>query len=381
MNKWNKTLALAMLSLGCAFAPTFASAEAVYHPYNSNDCNPCAPICDPCNDAFFDVGVEILWWKPCVDDLDYAASLSGALDGGTTGETPFKVKYKSVCPDWEPGFRATIAKKSAWKGFDLSATYFWINSSDTDSTDNGLGESTLPVIGYPGLLTGTSITSLTGAKGKWDTTVQGFDVLFSYPFRCNPCHQITPFFGVEVLWLNQEFEVSYDSVTPIGVEIDDVYTIDWKSDFTGVGLKVGTCYEYTLCDGLSLFAKASGSILTGSTDGKDEQFLVEFTESGIPIPATRREVHYHDDNDSCRLMNEYHLAAGFNYENETCGCEYKLRLGYEFIKWTNVSNPRRFFSDVAPTTVVAAQDLARSTQTNTTTLGFHGLFAGIEIGF
>lgn len=378
MKKWNKKLALAMLSLGFAsFTPNVAKAD--YFPNNNFDvypsgpCSPCPP-CDPCKDTSFSVGVDFLYWKPCVDDLDYAAAFRTET-GTAPPSTSFDLHYKSVCPDWEPGVRVRIGIPGCWRGFDVSASYTYLKSSDSNSTEPGIAESILATAAHPGI-SGLVPNGgfFTEARAKWELKYNAFDVLFHSPFRCNPCHLINPFFGIEGIWLNQNFDARYEVLS-----VTDIVNADWESDYFGIGLKAGVDYTYTICDGLSLFARGSASLLTGDSDSKGFHAYNNLNTAGTLIGFT--DLEYHDD-DCCHIVPGYHIQAGFNYEGNSCGCEYNFRIGYEFLEWHNVSNYRRFFS--TEELVNAAEgnaNAAYSTQTNTSNLGFHGLFAGFDFEF
>jgi len=365
MKKLNKKLALAMLSLGfAALTPSVASADSC----GPRDCNPCN---DPCKTdcCSFDVGVDVLYWKPCVDDLDFSATVAGVVDDI---DNPLEVRYNSVCPEWEPGFRITLKKENAWKNFDLSFTYTWLNSDDSESSNADNGERIAAVNLHPYLVSqnGAPNNFFDHAKGKWELNYQTFDILLSYPFRCGSCHTIAPFFGVEIVKLDQEWEVKYEYQANTGPF--EVGLVDWESDYRGAGLKLGTDYNYLLCDGLSLFARASGTIAIGDADTRNRQ--AEFLQASDGSISQENYIEFKDD-DCCHVVPGCHLQLGLQYEDETCGCEYKLRLGYEMVKWYNLQNPRRWFE------ADNGGNIAQTTQSNTTTLGFHGLLAGFEVKF
>ena len=377
MKKMNKKLALAVLTLGFAgLVPSVASADSCA----PRGCAPrsCEPIsCDPCNTTCatdccsFDVGVDFLYWKPCVDDLDFAAKVEGVIDDV---DNPLHVNYQSVCPEWEPGYRIFLKKENAWKCFNLSLSYTWLNSDDAERSHAGNGERIAAVGLHPFLVEDfdTNDNFFDFGRGKWELTYQTFDILLSYPFRCGSCHTISPFFGVEIVKFDQEWDSRYE-FTPTGsAPISSVATVEWSSDYKGAGLKIGTDYNYLLCDGLSLFARASGTIAIGDADTHNRQSFYRVDTSGNIQNADY--IDFKDD-DCCHVVPGCHLQLGLQYEDNTCGCEYKLRFGYEVVKWYNLQNPRRWFEGEDN------GNIAQSTHSNTTTLGFHGLLAGLEFNF
>ena len=370
MKRLNKKLALAMLSLGfAALTPSIASADS----FGSRDFDPCCnEPCrtDSCNDyCSFEFGAEFLYWKPCVDDLDFAAVTFGNFEDS---DNPFEVRYKSVCPEWEPGFRLTLRKSDAWKCFDLSFTYTWFNSDDAESATARNGTHIAAVGLHPFLVEENPAVDnwFDFGRGKWEFNYQTFDLLFSYPFRCGSCHTIAPFFGVEIVRFDQEWRERYGYNPNTGPST--VALVKWESDFKGAGLKIGTDYSFLLCEGFSLFAKAAGAIVVG--DSKTSNTQTEFTIDEAGNLSDEHFLRFKDD-DCCHFIPGWHLQLGFQFEDEACGCEYKLRFGYEMVQWYNLQNPRRWFEPVA------TGNVAQSTHSNTTTVGFHGLFAGIEVQF
>lgn len=401
MKKLNTKLASLLTIIGCAGAlPGLLAAE---NPTSDCVCNPC--VCDPCecgpkaipqiagaacspatkSCCSFEVGIDTLYWKPCVDDLDFAAKVTGVV---SDVDNPLHVQYKSVCPDWEPGFRITLKKPGAWKRFDLSFAYTWINAEDAERTTAGNGERIVPVGLHPNII---RLTTNQGAqdgifhfaRGKWELNYQTFDILLSTAIRCGSCHTITPFFGVEVVKLDQEFDVKYRSNSELVVEEEPIpfqgfAYIDWESDYRGAGLKLGTDYNYVLCDAISLFARASGTIAIGDASTHNRQRFVGIDEEGTIVFTER--FHNFKDDDCCHVVPGYHLQLGLQYEGSTCGCEYKLRLGYETVQWCNLQNPRRWFES-GQFGDTAEGNIAQSTQSNTTTFGFHGIMTGVEVKF
>ncbi|MCB1112411.1 MAG: hypothetical protein H7A37_04930 [Chlamydiales bacterium] len=352
MKKWKSNLTKAAVSLCLlAAAPNLAQAGSC------DPCDPCANPCDMCCFGGFDIGADFLWWKPCVDSLDWVAERSSSTSGGTT---TVAVDYKNVCPKWEPGFRVWIGKDDLICDCDFSfyASYTWINTKENETataTDSNTLVSTLLHSGF------STSDSFTSGSTAWDTTYQTFDVLMAHKCCCGDCFEFVPFFGVEGLFINQSFNTTlHNSAETI------VGTTHFDSDYSGVGLKAGTGYEWQVTDCIRLFSKASGSIVVGDQDGKG---TYTYTAS-----STTTEVVY-ADSDCCEIVPGYHVAAGFVYDTCMCGMDMSFHIGYEFLKWYNVTNPRVFVGDNT------TSEVALSTSPTTTTFGWHGLMVGMDLSF
>jgi len=338
MKKWRKTISLVFLSVGLvALTPNVANAQS---------CNPC---CDPCDwnlcDQTFLIGADFLYWKPCIDDLDYAAVVEN--DNGFTD-----VDYKGICPDWQPGFRGYFGLPEFFCDWGLYFSYTRLECCDTHKTTfddpDGSNGITSPLI-HPDLLTTNLYDE---AKGHWDLTYQEWDVLFSYDISCNCCHSFSPFFGVAGVYIEQHLRA----------EFPNDWEVDWHSDYWGVGLRAGSEYAYRFNDCFSFFARASGTLLAGKADSRNRQ------EFGTDIEIK--------DDDCCHFVPGYHIGAGFVYEGCTCGTEWGIRIGYEFLNWHNVPNHRVFSGTDGDNA-----ELSHSSSASTRNLGFHGLLAGVSLSF
>lgn len=360
MNKLNKKFAQAFLALGVlAIAPLAASCdpcnvcgpETSCGPVEDQYCDPCEPIklvptkaCNPVCDCCFDLTVDFILWKPCIDNLDYALVTEAGV-----GETRYE--YKAIDPKWEPGVRVGISKPNLCCGWGLSGSYTYLTDR---SSDNVTGE-VFPVVTHSGVVADTVYTN---ASSSYAYHYNAFDVLFSHSFVIHRSHLFTPFFGVQGLALDLKMDTTYSNVT-------DIVGARWSSDFIGAGLKVGSDYVYQAYDCIAFFARGSAAIVAGESD------------SHVDFDALDGDIVRFSDDDTCRFLNAYHFQVGLLYDWNICGCETNFRLGYEFVKWLNISNPREFVA----TGEEGDAALGRSTSPDTTTFGFHGLFAGIEMKY
>lgn len=349
MEKWRKKLSVGLLSAALlALTPSVASADS------------CDPCCDPCDWSLcdlggFGVGVDFLWWKPCVDDMDYAFTREV--------DTHTHVKYHGICPDWEPGVRVFLTLPEFFCDWTLSGSWTWISACDSSSVSSHDGE----LINSPLLHQVFGVPGFSHAKGSYDLDYHDWDVLLSYNLCNTGCHEFSPFFGVAGLILDQEQKVDlHDNEDLFGA---DRAHVKWNSDLWGVGLRAGTHYEYRFNDCMKVFARAEGTLLAGESDGTNKQYYIDTDESAL------RTDYSFKDGEHCHCIPGYHLTAGMIYETCVCDYEFALRLGYEFVHWHNIPNPRVFVGDDS------SADLAHSTSRSTRDVAFHGLLAGVSFGF
>ncbi len=310
MTTLRKKIILTLLSAGLmASMPAVASAD--------NCCDPCD--WDPCACMEFEVGVDFLWWKPCDDDLVYAAE--------RTKTNPDTYKYKNVCPDWEPGVRIYLGLPEFYCDLNLKGSYTYIESNDSSS----IGESSTSVshaIAHPG----TDISDKgDSGKGKWDATYHEWDILLSFDISCKDCHQFSPYFGVAGIKFDQELKAEI-------IDDNKPEVTKWSSDYWGVGLRLGSEYQYRLSDCMLFFVKGDGSILVGEADSK-------ITFDDERDSDSDADFIFHD-NEDCHFLPGYHIGTGIIYDSCICNWDFSFKLGYEFLMWHNVPKHPQFPENV-----------------------------------
>lgn len=352
-NKWVKATVVAL-----ALAVPSLSQAAYY-----NSCDPCNP-CDPCPsfcDMDFTFGADFIYWKPCVDELNYAYSVSPVTTGSTTVDTG---TYHGVCPQWDPGFRVYLGVPGLCYDFDLTASYTWLYSGDNDSVLVAAPLFISPIRLNP--LLGDFTDTWEAADARFSMHYNEWDVLFSYRIACNPCHTFIPHFGVAGIVVNSSFGGSYFHAAGF----DDLDFAVWgsRSDYWGVGLRVGSDYEYRFSRCLKAFARAQASLLAGESKNTYAT-TADITEIGTISFITA------DDHSCCHMVPGYHIAVGVQYDDKMCDMDVFFRIGYEFLNYWNMPNARTYVGQEG----LVSQGLA--TSGNIRNLGFQGLFVGGGVSF
>jgi hypothetical protein len=342
------------------FALTFLvlpkTCESYYEnvPFEATYCGCC-----------FEVGADFLWWKQSADHLDFGSCMGTVTeDCGCDKEGKPLEKTKTVhlintlCPKWKPGVRAQFNVRNFLNNANLRGSYTFIRHSDKGS------------------FSGSQLTSLIPTErvfdivsSNWRSTYQAADLLFTFPICSNPCFNAMPFFGVEGIYLTQKL----NSVGSSPFQYYDGRDVKgyFKADAWGVGLKVGSDYEYTLTSCLKVFGRGSLSMVSGSPSIRhsfekgssyDSQCYegpsVEFCENGCS-----------------HMMPGFQLQSGVRYLASICRVAIEMHLGYEFVEWLNVPNTRHFIGEV-----FSREPVVSTTRTGRN-LGFNGLFFGGSVAF
>lgn len=376
------TAALAFCSLAMA-----ANAEEVCMDqpcdYSAGECfsayAPCPAQCSaPCDDycstpslcgmKYF-VSADYLYWKLCVDDLDYAAHSDAVIDTNGNSLGTKNGTYKYVNPSWNSGFRvsAGISELACNIDVGLIGHYTRINSCDYAKTNYGdtyleaTMTHTFDVVGP------SEIDTVLFATLSHELTYQDYDALFTTSYCLKPCHTFRPYFGVAGVIVDHHLLSTWQQ-DGLNNTVQDG-TTTWNSCFSGVGLKVGSEYAFTLCRGLILYGAASGTVTVGENDS---EVSFEKIISATGEDSTSADYTFKDG--ECIFVPGYHISVGMLYEMCLCNCRFDLKIGYDFLQWHNLPNIRRFLSEGPP-------EVAMTTSPTVSTIGFHGLTVGVAMQF
>lgn len=350
---------------------------------------PCEIVCDPCYQPCedlcktstccfpsFDFGIDLIYWKACVDDLDYSASYGGPIQ--TNGVTLNQVNtnnavYHYPTEKWKPGFRLYGSVDDLWCDWGVSASYTWLDVKNTGERplgDSGFLEATMtatwnligPVAPFGDFVSQQFVDI------EQELTYHSYDILFYTDYCFRKGHIFKPFFGIAGAYFNQSLLCNWEQIDTNEAFVTGSTT--WDSDYAGIGFKFGGEYGFTICRNLKIIGKASGTITTGTNDSK-----ASFLKTSIPDGAEEDTTYIYTFQDgSCIFVPGYHISIGFEYDTCFCNTDIGLRLGYEFLSWSNLPTLRRFLSEGPP-------ELSMSTNPSVTNIGFHGFYLGLNASF
>ncbi len=323
--------------------------------------------CDPCNQGCWGdvgIGVELLLWQPCIDDLDYAVTSSAAIATGSTvsGKTQF------VDHDYEPGVRVTLEFPNAWCDWGLRTSYTYLSDTSRDGVSGAAGtvHSTLM---HPGFYL-TTTAGMTNASSQHKFTYQTWDLLLTSDYCFCQCHEFKPFFGLEFVSIDRDIA---HSVANAGAVTGAFFsgTARWDADYWGIGFKAGSEYAYDFNSCWQFYSKASGTLTAGEVS--DSTTFTSSTGDATPGTVTTSVRYKHDE---CICVPGWHVGLGFRYSDCWCGYDVTASIGYEFLQWLNTPSFRRFDGAAA-----LALPNSMSSSATSTSLAFHGLNLGLGVTF
>jgi hypothetical protein len=345
--------ALTSLTLG-TIVPQAASAQW-------GESYGCTSLMVPPCPGDYSIGVDFLWWKPSIDDIDFAATRSESSENNVTD---IDYHHKGICPEWGPGVRVTFDYPDLYSlcRLGMNASYTYISQDQSHSAHD---IENIFILLFPGVA--ERDVGENPIFGKWAMQYQSWDAMFYFNCCCNDRFYITPSIGVAGIILDQEVTTKARSAM-LQSEFPVDVRIKWKSHLMGVGIKTGLHANYLYNRCLTFYGFANGSILSSRSHSRNNQSF-EFDNGNIPF-LTRLDFK---DHNCSKSVSGFHVGVGATGTFCLWGYPVAARVGYEFLQWYNVPKQRVYSEDI--TTALG------QSSTTTRTFGFHGPFAGVVLSF
>lgn len=331
------------------------------------DCGSCSLIVPPCP-GDYTLGADFLWWKPCIDDIDFAGTRTTTVDSTVTPPlTLTDFHYKGICPEWRPGVRINFDYPNlfTWCNIGMTATYTYVDMVQTHTVH---GSDNIDILAFPGFV--NQDVGANPIHGKWYMKYQTWDTMLYFNYCCCECLYITPSIGVAGLILNEQLKNS--AITSISnPPITNVTTdVNWKSLVRGVGIKSGLDINFLYSRCLTFYGFANGSLLAAKahTKYKEDDYYV------LADTNVQAELRVKDHN-CTRCVPGFHIGVGAQATFCICGFPISARAGYEFLQWYNIPKHRIFsWTDIANGNIPTSPSTTR-------TFGFHGPLVGLDLSF
>lgn len=299
--------------------------------------------------------VDLLAWKVCQSDNDYAIRLNGEFNESDFNSYAAELSDEEHAEfDWEAGFRVLLGYQcdnNTSAELELTGIFPSVDAEKKLPSINGSASSAYAAsrgkINFPDT---ENIYRIAQADSSIDYYTLVGRVVF--PLCLQPCLEISPFTGVMILSANQEFNTRY---------YDNSYTLyngsQWESDYLAAGLEAGVRSRWFVSSCWAIDAVASLSALYGKTDETYKN------TSEINSSST-----YSSRIDRCDSTVGIRLALGATYAFCLCGCDLDFTIAYESNTWSYLPHPPRWPNDVAIGYLIPGQSR----------VGLHGLTLGLS---
>jgi hypothetical protein len=363
MEKNLKRLSLALLALGLS-APAFAEN--------------CVRV--PSQQGGFKVGIDALYLRPTNNDLAYATVIAAPV--GT--EAGFQ-RNAIVDPSFDWGFYAQVGYLFPCTGNDLTLGYTYLRTDEKHAVDvrPGVTPGTGPVISLlpvgSGAIFGSPVT-FASAEGKNELDINAIDLEAGQRFtRC--AYDMRMFAGVRYANIDHTLQAvgrpfavgsGEDNTTVTGAQ-------QFKSEYRGIGPRLGVDGRYCLNSGFGIDGNLSTSLLVGTLDSTYRAARIT-TGTG---PDAGVAAFQAKDGSRTRIVPVLEAKLGVDYTHIIdCRCKSSIvfEAGYQVTNYFNaVDRPR--VVNAPPPAVVPAQPVLGSGfayQGTGSDVSFDGPYVGVK---
>lgn len=369
IKRFLKSIAGTSLAMGALSVSGVAGAdEFPCHPFGGDCCNPqhcCEPAptcgwgynppaylrCGGGGSDFWDglgVRVDFLWWRASEDALLFGYENEINQFNVTSSET-FSARNeqhnKYFNTRYDPGFRLGLNHYCQCDCWDsaLNWTHFHTKATAKGHSD-GLDDVTDPnaagahfTVFVPAWERVTSIVAGVypeESKGHWSLNLDLLDLEFGYKYFVSSCFSLRPNLGLRGARIYQTVRTrSYTNrlANDFFGPNDFVSFTHSKSDFLGLGPRVGLDLKLDLGCGFAVVGQAAGSILFGRLDRNSKEEYIQATEVGTTDVYAEGNLTYIEKSKSSRHSRAVtDLAVGFEWDHcvEWCNRSHPVSVAF-----------------------------------------------------
>jgi Legionella pneumophila major outer membrane protein precursor len=277
--------------------------------------------------------VEYLLLRPRREGLQFA------LLSGTTAPTPIG-NTESLNFDLNSGVRVTGGVRLP-AGWDAAFTYMYFRSSAEGSAAAPAGGILYPTLTRPGFVDSALVGSATAG-----VLLNVYDAEFGRRFELGESCSARIYAGFRFADVNQDFNAYYDGLDAAGS------TVTTSNVFRGFGPIVGAEGSVGVGHNFSLYARASGGLLTGTSTFN----LLETNQHGQSVYAAYES-----------RIRKVVPVAGVGIGAGWRAGRLSIQGGYEITYWGSIVDSPRLSSDFSP----------GKTTTTTESLSLEGFFVRV----
>ncbi|MBA3957844.1 MAG: hypothetical protein H0X51_05565 [Parachlamydiaceae bacterium] len=269
--------------------------------------------CVTAEETCWSFNADALLWRTCEDGLDYGTitHVSEELD-----VTEVKSRVKKPHFDWRRGFRLTAAYALPCSCWDLSVAWTQFNShTRSEHREVQVANEESATFFTPAW--GEDLLFIDDTSAHWKLRLNIIDVALGTPIDLSSCFTVKPYVGIRAAWVHQSYRIDYS-----GIEqgtVGSIQEMHMKSDFEGVGLRVGLNTQWHLGCQAYLYGDFAGSVLGG-------KFWVRTDGSNFIVNETN---HVDDRIFACRMIID--AGVGLRWIHAICdSCTWlTLHVGWE----------------------------------------------------
>ncbi len=297
-----------------------------YNPSAHLQCgnHPCCGAMDNVSGRF-----DILYWRPCSDGLELgkAESFTSSSVGDDTVLTneshAADLKFK-----FDTGFRFGLGYYCPCDCWDVSLN--WTHFHAKANADGAGGTTTTaPYTQFVSDWERLAGNYPTDIEARWTLDMDLLDLEFAQKYYVNHCFILRPFFGLRAARIDQGYHVEAERVGDAVTANNFASNADSKSDFRGIGPRVGMDAQIRLGCGVSLFGGAAASLVFGTFDRHSSE---AYSRPAPTIAGPFSEFNYDPHGggpDRCTVtMADFAIGLMWEHCFECCGCMHPFSLAF-----------------------------------------------------
>lgn len=326
----------------------------------------------PHQDGYWTFGAQANYFQPN-NDFNYAYGSFSTTTSGTPTINDIQSRTFAVDSDNDWGWGVDVTYHFPGEGRDVTLAFTQLNTSDSNSVEVGDGEFATINPMLSGRSSGKNLfgleTAFGSAEGEVDTNYDAVDLTFGQLISVGRRVDLHPFAGLRYAYIDYKATGEYSNLSIIDPTVDSelVGEQTLKSNFQGVGPRLGSDAMVNLGRGFSLKGTLGVSLLAGSIDAEDSASVTSITVSGSSLTVNSIATNDHDIDTSTRVVPEADAKLAAMYHTEfSQGYGVGFEVGYQ------VTN---YFNAIVNNTV----DDTVSTSTQYTDFFMQGPYARIQL--
>lgn len=275
----------------------------------------------------FVIGASAFYLQPSAHhgDLDYASVASGT-------SAIFAGSLKNVEPGYDWSWSLNIGYIFPNTGNDVNLSYFHLDTDNNDSISVNDGSNIIPI----NFVNPELEENVLNANAKAEYNLNQVD-LTAGQFLDVGCRLILhPFVGLRWAEIERDLKSRFvEFSAPSGGTLDDIFSINEKSNFDGIGPLVGADASYYIGLGFGIVSHFDSALLIGNIDSQSNVIHIDNIEEGNPSILFTTQLKKDDIRRIVPVLDAK-LGADYTYVfNNAANSHLTFEVGWMFSNYFN----------------------------------------------
>ncbi len=283
---------------------------------------------------------DVIYWHPKMGGTEFAityntsdfVSLPPIINNAALSHRP-DGDYKENDFGWDFGLKAGLGYKTLHDSWDILGRYTWFQSHSTKQSRKDFPAAIIPLKLSTGLTPGFS--AVNHAKSTVDIGYNNIDLELARNYFISKDFAVRPHLSLKGSWIDLKQKVHYvqtqnPDLSALIFEFESPeFKADLKSNFWGVGPRMGIDTRYFLGNNVNFFADLAGAILYGHFKTREKDHIPNAIPGGALPPDVAEQIRELFDltlsAPNRSLKHDFHQFVPF----------VQMQLGLEWNKYLN----------------------------------------------